>query len=277
MQTHIHTGIAATQGRKWLHDQAIVEAYGPPDGPATERRLKITVLKTLRAAGVEEPPGEHTAPGAANTEKLACNVARAKQAIAALGECNKWEHFTTLTIAPDKWDRTDLRAYWASLGRWLARQKVQYLLIPERHADGQAWHMHGLLSGVPPETLHEVQAGEMTGAGIRAKVDAGHLVYDWPAYRARYGWCELEPVRSRQAVAAYCTKYATKDLARSVSQLGAHMYYRSRGLCTPAKIATGPAPEIRAKPAYENDYCKVYWVEDTPANRAQLREQLMLK
>lgn len=275
MQTHIHTGLAATQGRKWLHNQAVAEAYGPPDAPPEERRIKVTILKTLRASGVEEAPGEHTAPGSANAAKLGCNVSRAKQMIAALGECNRWQLFATLTIDPTKWDRADLKTYWASLGRWLNRQRVQYLLIPERHADGQAWHMHGLLSRVPLEGLREVRPGEITGAGIRAKIDTGHTVYDWPGYRDRYGWCDLEPVRSRQAVAAYCTKYATKDLARSVSQLGAHMYYRSRGLCTPAKIATGPAPDLGVRPAYENDYCKVYWLPDTPATREQLRQQLL--
>ena len=52
----------------------------------------------------------------------------------------------------------------------------------------------------------------------------------WDAYSTRFGWSILEPICNPEAAASYITKYITKDVARSVTELNAHMYYSSHGL-----------------------------------------------
>lgn len=262
--------IDVPRGRKYDHDQTVVELYGPPGHP---ERIKVTTYRSLRAAGVEvdEPPPQR----GTNDAKLAANIARAKAAILALGSCNDWDYFATLTIAPEWGDRTDLQAYWRSLSRWLRRRGCTYLLVPERHADGRAWHMHGLLRMDSAQLTPHDPAGRLPDS-IRSRLAAGRAVYDWPDYRETYGWCDVEPVLSRDAAAAYMTKYATKDLARSVTELGAHSYYASQGLHRPERAMRGTLTEpVNIPLAYSTDYIRVHWAPYSPELLQQLQQQIV--
>lgn len=109
---------------------------------------------------------------------------------------------------------------------------LQALLVPELHKNHDGWHMHGLIQGLPVEMLRPFTLREKLPKYIRGKLKDGEPVYDWPGYREKFGWVDMEPVRSRDAAARYITKYITKgkdDTAKEMD-LGKHLYYVTRGL-----------------------------------------------
>lgn len=206
----------------------------------------------------ESPP-----PRGVNDEKLENNIARAKAQVFALAVCNPWEWFSTYTIDPSKFDRYNLHEYHRSLSHFLRNlcrkgANVKYLNIPETHANG-AWHEHGFLHGVPVEWLRPFTLDERLPPHIRKKLLMGETVYDWPEYRERFGFVDLEPIRSPARAGNYCSKYITKDLGRCVKQLGAHMYYASKGLQLPVCEKKGTLRDDRVQWLYQNDYVSVRW------------------
>jgi hypothetical protein len=99
------------------------------------------------------------------------------------------------------------------------------------------------------------------GLKLAEKVKRGDLVYNWLPYLKKFGFCDLEPVRSHEAVSKYMTKYISKSLDNSVRELGAHMYYCSRGLNRAKQIKKGTMFADIA-PDFVNDYCRITWVDD---------------
>ena len=120
--------------------------------------------------------------------------------------------------------------------------------------------MHGLLHGLPVEHLKRFQIGDVMGKKLAEKVKNGDEVYNWIPYFEKFGFCDLEPIRSPEAVSKYITKYINKNLANSVTALNAHLYYVSRGLNTAETIKKGTML-ADIVPDFENDYCKVTWLE----------------
>lgn len=153
--------------------------------------------------------------------KLEQSISRSKRRILELAICNQWDWFVTLTISPE-YDRSDLNAWRSRFRDFVKYQRklgryIRYLLIPERHRDG-AWHLHGFLAG----DLELVSFREL----LRSGRDVPHRLvvsgfYDWPAYSGRFGFCSLAPVRNQMSASLYIVKYVTKDMIRSVSELGA--------------------------------------------------------
>lgn len=185
-----------------------------------------------------------------NKEKLSNNIARARSKIFEYAICNEFEYFVTLTLNRDYLDRYDLKEYIKKLGQFIRdyRKKykvnVQYLLIPEKHIDG-AWHMHGLLKGIPKEQL---------------KINK-HGYKDWEAYSKRFGYISIDDIRSQIAVSKYITKYISKsiDTGRGVTEKESKLYYCSRGLKKPIKIHEGTLKSYQLINIYfefENDYIR---------------------
>lgn len=84
-----------------------------------------------------------------------------------------------------------------------------------------------------------------------------------------FGFNDLEPIRSHDAVSAYVTKYITKDLQRTVKELNAHTYYCSKGLNTAKEKSTKKmdlSPLSKLKPDYETEYSKTYWLTEEQFN-----------
>lgn len=227
----------ALKGRKLEHDKILLREY---ISPATEERMyKLIYFQTLRASGIEDAEDRDPVPGVTpSLVKEPTHIARARRRIFELAYCNPWAYFFTGTLSPDKQDRTDLdgfRRAFADFARKLRYRRegysaFRYLLVPELHADGQSWHVHGFLAGVPDADLHRFRLGDTMGAYIAQKVRQGETVYDWLPYSRRFGFCDLEPVQSPEAAARYVTKYISKALDRSVSEVGKHLYYASQGL-----------------------------------------------
>ena len=185
-----------------------------------------------------------------NKEKLANNISRARTKIFEYAICNNFEYFVTLTVDGSKLDRYDLGEYIKKLGQFIRNYRrkyeanIQYLLIPEKHTDG-AWHMHGLLKGIPKEHLTVNKYGYK----------------DWEEYSKRFGYISIDDIRSQIAVSKYITKYISKSIntGRGVTDKESKLYYCSRGLKKHVKIDEGTLNSIQLNNIYfdfENDYIK---------------------
>lgn len=227
---------------------------------------KLTVCAKVRKPGYELADGcrDYTRKGeAGNEEKLPENVRRAKSKAFELALCNEFTYFCTLTFSQELVkDRYDLEGCMKSFCKWLNNYNnrrdsaaVRYLLIPEPHQDG-AWHLHGLLSGIPEADLREFRQDEHLPDHIRKELAKGHQVLQWLPYDKKFGYCTLSPIRSTDAVSKYITKYVTKELDSSVKELNAHLYYRSQGL-KQKELIYSAAECVLPDPDYAGDYCRI--------------------
>lgn len=250
--------------RKYLPDQCLLKVYGSGD----EKRIKLVWMRSLRIAGVEDPDELPPDRRDGGDGKLRESIVRARSRIFELAFCNPWEYFFTGTLDPQKYDRTNLDKFHKDLTHWFRNlrrsfpEPVRFLLIPELHADGCSWHMHGFLSGVPQYALSQFRLGDTMGKSLAEKVKAGHVFYNWPAYQKKFGFCDLEPIRNREAVSNYVLKYVSKYLASGVTSVNSHLFYHSRGLQSADLIKKGPMSVLPdMKPLYEGDFCSVYWLD----------------
>ena len=250
----------------YLRDITLVKVFGYGEN----KKIKVITMKTLRNKGIENEKKKSAVldfeNNSLNDEKLDRNISRAKSKIFELAFCNPWEHFFTATLNPVKYDRLNLEKFHSDLTLFLRRKakradaKIDFLLIPELHTDGKSWHMHGFLRGVPADDLKQFHIGDTMGKGIAEKVAKGETVFNWPAYQKKFGFCDLEPIKNPEAVSKYVTKYISKGLALSVTELNAHLYYHSRGLKFAETIKKGRMYADTLPVTYENEYCSVLWV-----------------
>ena len=226
---------------------------------------KLTLCHTLRTAGLEyDIKHSHTQKGSVNSSKLSNNISRARSIVFELASCNKWEYFVTLTIDKAKYDRYQLKEFYKAFGIFIQNLnrdnncKVQYLLIPEQHVDG-AWHLHGLFNDIPKSLLKQFTADMHVPYYILDKVNANHELYYLESYQKRFGFCHFEPIKDINRISSYITKYITKDLEKSVNELGGHLYYRSRKLKRAELVQKGRLIAPIIEPDFENDYVKIKW------------------
>lgn len=205
----------------------------------------------------------------AESERFFQSVSRSRARVFELAMCNEFQFFCTFTQSKELRDRFDLNAFrkdFTMLIRNLNRSrgevdKIRYLLIPEQHKDG-AWHMHGLLTGLSTEELREFKVSENIPKRLKDKIREGRKIYDWTAYRRRFGYFTCEKVQNGVACAKYITKYISKDLQKSVRESGAHLYFASQGLkgreCI-VKNSFEPCPFSTWD--FENDYVKIKTIQ----------------
>lgn len=227
----------------------------------------------IRRAGYEaiegDTSGKHktgTKNTVGNKEKLEESLSRTRAAIFELALCNDWEWFVTLTLNPEYHDRKDLNNYKKKLSTWLKnynrihKTKIKYLLIPEQHADGQSWHMHGLLMGLPEEQLQEFTEQERLPIKILIEIKRGHKVYTWEAYRKAFGYITISKTRHAESVAKYITKYITKSIEQTTIGPNDHLYYCSKGLKRAELIHEGQLTK-ELDEDYSNEYVKIKTVK----------------
>lgn len=165
--------------------------------------------------------------------KLDAAVSRARKNVLELALCNPWDWFCTFTLDKEKYNRYDLEKFHKDFTQWIRDQRkktgspIRFLLVPELHKDG-AWHMHGLMYGVP---------GLVSFGDLRAQhgwklpdklVNANFFC--WMDFHAKFGFCSLGAVRDPVRVSHYLAKYVSKSLDDSGVDVGKHLYYCSRGL-----------------------------------------------
>lgn len=240
------------QGR-FRHDFVTVKRYG------VSGLEKLVYFKTLvRQDGEYVPPRKRSEV----SEKLDTNIIRARTAVREIALCNEWQLFGTFTLSPEKYDRFNLASFRSDFSQFFRDQRkkwggaVRYLLIPEQHKDG-AWHMHGLLSGLPVSALRQFSAEDEIPEKMREKIRHGEQLFDWADYRRKFGWVSFSRIRDAEACASYVTKYISKDMGARSQELGAHLYYASQGLKRAETIYKGGAyiPEVHFD--FENDYVKI--------------------
>lgn len=176
--------------------------------------------------GFSGKPTENQAKGVRKHES---SISRARSVVFQLAMCNHWDFFFTGTLNPEWHDRYNLDRFRSSFAQWIRDQRkryrsdIRYLFVCEQHEDG-AWHLHGLLSGIPGDRLSRF----VPGVHPLKLVNGDYL--NWGDYAKKFGFCSLGPVRDEMGCAFYLEKYISKDMDRSVSALSAHTYNCSRGL-----------------------------------------------
>lgn len=191
------------------------------------------------------------------------NVVRAKSVIEQLGACNPWQYFVTFTIDPQKFDRYDFSAFYKSFGKFVMhyRQrkgvKFDYIFVPEQHQDG-AWHLHGLINGLPLEHLREFTLEEELPYYIRNKLLAGEKLYEWPDFADKFGYTIVEPLRASDRAASYITKYIGKGFTNDERFKGSRLFMPSHGLKRATLIKKGFTDMHSVKPIFENEYATTY-------------------
>lgn len=268
----IELGNLRLSDRDRLYDVVTVKRYG--------NRYKLTYHKHgVKRGGLDRPnaDGEGTAVLAGSPdERFSQSLSRTRAAVFELAACNPWEWFCTFTLADDRgFDRHDLGPWHRCFSQWVRNQRrlhgceLHYLIVPEAHKDG-AWHMHALMMGLPLDRLRAFNRSEKLPYRLLKKLAEGQRVFDWPAYRERFGWVTVEPIRDRDRCASYIAKYVTKAIGELSLCACSHMYYASQGLQRAELLAVGHMHiSAAAEDAcaafrwdYENDYVAVCWADE---------------
>ncbi len=194
--------------------------------------------------------------------KLDSSYSRAKSVVLQLALCNEWDYFFTGTLNGAIRDRYALFPFVNELMQWLRDLRkqgmpIRCLFVYETHKDG-AWHIHGMLSGLPDSELCPF----VPGIHPQPLVDGGFL--NWPRYSKRFGFCSLGRLRDRIGAAFYITKYVSKDLAEhGNSRKGAHLYTASRPLrrSRPYGDIYGSYSTLDRYLTDHNEFCSTGFVE----------------
>lgn len=199
------------------------------------------------------------------------NIIRAQSMIQALGFCNDWDFFVTLTLDPSKsHDRNDLDLFRSRLTSFFRKLRFEsgcacrFLLVPELHKSGSGWHMHGLLSDFPDSCFRPFSLFENLPDYILGRLAKGDQLFDFPRYRENFGYVVVDPLRSRDHAVSYLTKYVVKGLNATGTRIdkGKHLYFASRGLSRPElmeesdQYSSSPVldeVESRLQPTWDSD------------------------
>lgn len=201
-----------------------------------------------------------------NDEKLDNNLSRARSKVFEYAACNNFDYFMTLTLDKNKYNRYDLAIFIKDLGQYIRNQRkkysidIEYLLIPEPHKDG-AWHMHGLIKGMPEEQLKLFTIKDLLPNRVLNLIKQGRQIYNWVNYADKFGYCTVEKIINQEAVSKYITKYISKALKADLTrEKEKKLYYATRGLKTAQKVKEGTLTShqlARIPFNYENDYIKI--------------------
>jgi hypothetical protein len=244
--------VATVRIEKWGDSYRLVELFNPtPDGTSKqpdvhERSPNEEDLHYMEEFYKPEEEGEAT-----QAARFQSSIIRARSRVRELALCQHWDYFATFTLAEKKQDRFDLSGFIKDLGNWIRNYRkkygsqLQYLIIPEQHKDG-AWHAHGLLRNVAPDSL--------------VKNEHGYL--DMPYYRARFGYISLSKVKSHERCASYITKYISKDVEATADHMkkGQHLFYSSRGLAGKEILWVVTCPG-HIQGGFKNEYGIFKWVK----------------
>lgn len=191
------------------------------------------------------------------------NLVRARSTIEQLGACNPWEYFVTFTISPEKYDRYDFSVFYKAFSKFCNNYKqrkgtkFQYVFVPEMHRDG-AWHLHGLINGLPVDHLRPFSLDERLPTYIRDKLRQGQQLYEWPAFSKKFGYTIVEPLRDPEHAALYITKYIGKGFSNDNRFKNARLFMPSLGLKRAELMKKGFADLSSVKPSFDCEYATTY-------------------
>lgn len=208
---------------------------------------------------------EHS-PNAKIGDRFSCSISRSKNAILGLGLCNEWQYFTTFTLDKRKYDRYNLPGWREDFSQFIRNQRrlhnydFKYLLIPEMHQDG-AWHMHGLISGVPWKDLSKFDPSIHPIDLIKK----GYRYY--PAITDRFGYNSFGKVRNQSAASRYVLKYVAKGMGVQDIDRGCSLYYCSQGLNRPEIVNQSSVGCLLTDVSFQNEYLASSWIKQDEYER----------
>lgn len=227
---------------------------------------KLVTFNTLRDDGfLLESDYNKSKKGSVNDQKLLNNISRARGKIFELAMCNDWQFFVTLTLSDEKLkklglSRYDLKGFYKYFSKWLNnyKYKLSYLLVPEKHKDG-AIHFHGFISGFPLDSpdLELFTENDHLPYKLLNKIKDGEIIFNWLPFSEKFGFCDFEFIRNQEKCSSYVTKYISKELYKTIDNLGAHCYYCSTGLKRAERIIKTFDIIDNIDYNYENDYVHV--------------------
>ena len=233
-------------------------------------RFKLVHHKyPVRRAGLDRPKSEAdnlNPPQDGGPVRYESSLSRTRSAVFELAACNQWEWFCTFTLADDRgFDRFDLEGWRKDFSQWIRNQRrlhrceLDYLIVPEKHENG-AWHMHGLVKGLPLQSLRRFGPDEYLPVRLLRRIRAGDALYEWPAYRKKYGYTVIEPIRDIDRCASYIAKYVSKAFAEPTLVGNQHMYFASQGLQRAELVQRGIlTSSVGVEWDFSNEYCDIKW------------------
>lgn len=108
---------------------------------------------------------------------------------------------------------------------------MRYILIPELCKDG-AFHMHGFINGLLDRDM-------IPTGNFNPKTGVEYLT--WRRYHQEFGFFQCHEIDGISNLVKYSIKYMSKDICKTVTESGAHLYYASKGLKTAELIYKGHA------------------------------------
>lgn len=215
-------------------------------GYGTVKKFNRGCWKVCRLSNYSTVCRSKSKKGTVNDKKLLNNLYRARASVFELIMCNEWEYWCTFTIDQSKFDRFDLKTYYAAFSQFIRNQNkkessnIKYIFVPEKHKNG-AWHIHGCISGIAPDQMKVNSMGYLT----------------WTKYQEKFGFISMSAIKNIEAVAKYTMKYMTKEAAKNVTELGQHIFYASKGLKRAEETYKGQITLKRVDIKY--DYVEVSW------------------
>ena len=157
----------------------------------------------------------------AEGDDLERSMRRARAKLRRLALANDFKWFVTLTLDPEKIDRSDGKAVAKALGTWadnmVRRKGLKYVLVPELHKKGGI-HFHGFFN----------DAVEVVDSGHRDS--AGHPIFNLPEWRLGFTTA-IALYGDYPSAVGYVTKYIGKQGVRPMGR----WYYSGGRLAEPGK------------------------------------------
>ena len=171
------------------------------------------------------------------------SLQRTASIIKALVDLNPWDYWVTLTFDKSLVGGSAMRSEWRTVKAvltWLQMYNanhgvsIRYILVPDLHADG-AFHLHGLLSGVPLQLIEWWTVDNAPTAKIRARICSGVSCGSFKPYSARFGFSRIEPLKNAGAAGHYLSSHylGSLDKLQALSdRLGPehNLVFHSKGL-----------------------------------------------
>ena len=168
------------------------------------------------------------------------SLSRTKRNIFEICMCNNFEYFVTLTISPKFCIRNDLEQVQLELKKLLKAYKRKnssfgYILITEKHLDGENYHFHGMFKGVSPDDIYTNKQGFLSCS-----------------FFDKMGYNSFSKIKNYNKCCSYITKYISSECIRNSHN---QVYISSRGLKKADKYEIVDATNLRF--SFQNEYCKV--------------------
>lgn len=171
------------------------------------------------------------------------SLQRTASIIKALVDLNPWDYWVTLTFDKSLVGGSAMRSEWRTVKAvltWLQMYNanhgvsIRYILVPDLHFDG-AFHLHGLLSGVPLQLIEWWTVDNAPTAKIRARICSGVPCGSFKPYSARFGFSRIEPLKNAGATGHYLSSHylGSLDKLQALSdRLGPehNLVFHSKGL-----------------------------------------------